>query len=159
MSKIRDSFELYLKTRFATQFPSLEKERENLFKTEKTFYQQPWIELIKKYKSSNKKISEVNEALKHLPSDQIKDFQDFIYSGFMTDNNLKLYDHQYKMLKNSVEGQNSVITSGTGSGKTEAFLLPLFAYLIKESSDWAKPNDPPDHLNDWWKNEEWKKVM
>ncbi len=155
--KIRDSFELYIKTRFATQFSSVEKEREKLFKTEKIFYQQPWIELIKKYKSSNKKISETNDALKNFSPDQIKDFQKFIYSGFMTDNNQELYEHQYAMLKNSVEGQNCVITSGTGSGKTEAFLLPLFAYLIKESSGWTKPDNPPDHLNDWWKNEEWKR--
>ena len=62
-----------------------------------------------------------------------------------------------KCYKKNLSGKNAVITSGTGSGKTEAFLLPLFAYLIKESSNWKKPNPSPQNLNDWWKNKTWQK--
>ena len=35
-------------------------------------------------------------------------------------------------------------------------MLPLVASLIKESSKWEKPDTPPDHLNDWWRDEDWK---
>ena len=153
--EIKKGFELYVKTRFATQFPSIEREREKIFKKEGVFYREPWVELIRKYKSSGKKISDLNENdLKGLSEIQIKEFQDFVQSGLMGD--FPLYEHQYKMLTKSLEGTNTVITSGTGSGKTEAFLLPLFASLIKESSKWEKPGNPPDHLDDWWKDEDWK---
>ena len=124
------------------------------------FYRKPYIELIQKYKGSGKKISDLNEKdLKGFSFNQIKDFQSFIQSGLMEDKEdkkIELYEHQYEILKKSLEGNNVVITSGTGSGKTEAFLLPLFAYLIKESSSWKKPEEPHVNLNDWWENKKWK---
>lgn len=60
------------------------------------------------------------------------------------------------MLKTALDKKNCVITSGTGSGKTESFLLPLFAQLAKEMKHWSKPNAAHAHQNDWWKNIEWK---
>ena len=156
--EIKNSFKLYVQTRFKTQFPSVEKEREKLLDKEELFYQRPWIELIQKYKSSGKIISDLTgNDLRNFSPEQIKEFQFFVQSGLMK-KELPLYKHQYQMLKSSLEGKNTVITSGTGSGKTESFLLPLFAYLVKESSSWVKPNrPPPPYLNDWWKSAEYKK--
>ena len=155
--EIRDGFKLYVKTRFATQFPSVEKERGEILDTKDIFYKNPYIELIQKYKSSGKKITNLTiEDLKDFSENQIKDFQSFASSGLI-EKNIELYKHQHQMLKKTLSGKNAVITSGTGSGKTEAFLLPLFAYLVKESSTWKKPNPLPQHLNDWWKNEAWQK--
>ncbi len=154
--EIKNSFKLYVKTRFATQFDSVEKEREKMLSKEGVFYKDPYIELIPKYKSSNKKISDLNtEDLKDFSSTQIESFQSFVSSGLF-DRDRELYEHQQKMLKKSLDGQNAVITSGTGSGKTESFLLPLFARLIKESALWEKPSLAPRNLNDWWKNREWQ---
>ena len=154
--EIKSGFELYVKTRFASQFDSVNAEREKLLNEEGVFYKNPYIELIPKYKSSNKKISDLTtEDLNDFSADSIKAFSDFCQSGLF-DENRKLYKHQYQMLKKSLEGQNAVITSGTGSGKTESFLLPLFAQLVKESSCWEKPDKAPPNLNDWWKNKEWK---
>ena len=66
--EIKDSFKLYVQTRFATpQFPSVEEERKKRLDQEGLFYQKPWIELIPKYKSSEKKISD-------LTKDNFKDF-------------------------------------------------------------------------------------
>ena len=154
--EIRDSFKLYVKTRFATQFESVEKEREQILDTEGVFYKNPYIELIPRYKSCDKKVSDIQD-LEDFSPNQVKEFQSFVQSGLIKDKDLKLYLHQEQMLDKSLAGQNAVITSGTGSGKTESFLLPLFAQLIKESSSWEKPGDFHPNLNDWWKNEEWKK--
>ncbi|MDE0518928.1 MAG: DEAD/DEAH box helicase, partial [Bdellovibrionales bacterium] len=155
--EVKNSFKLYVQTRFKTQFLSVEKERKKLLDGEGLFYQNPWIELIQKYKSSGKKISDLTRNdLKDFSSAQMEDFQSFVQSGLM-EKDLTLYKHQYQMLKRSLEGKNAVITSGTGSGKTESFLLPLFSYLIKESSLWEEPDECKPHLNDWWKNVEYKK--
>ena len=155
--EIKNSFKLYVQTRFKTQFESVEEEREKRLDEKGLFYQQPWVELIRKYESSGKSVSDLNKQdLKDFSNEQLEDFKSFIQAGLITED-YQLYKHQYQMLKNSLAGKNTVITSGTGSGKTEAFLLPLFAYLVKESSTWKKPGEALPHLNDWWKNEEWKK--
>lgn len=155
--EVKNSFKLYVQTRFKTQFSSVEGEREELLDKEGLFYQEPWVELIQKYKSSGKRMSDLTkDDLKGFSSELLKEFQSFVQSGLM-EKDPPLYKHQYQMLKSSLGGKNAVVTSGTGSGKTESFLLPLFAYLIKESSSWKSPNEPELHLNDWWKNKEHQK--
>ena len=50
------------------------------------------------------------------------------------------YAHQVEMLRRGTRaGSPGIVTSGTGSGKTEAFLLPVFAALAKEAKRWPKP--------------------
>ncbi len=45
------------------------------------------------------------------------------------------YDHQARALQATVlEGKSLVVTTGTGSGKTESFLLPILARLADEAS-------------------------
>ena len=39
-----------------------------------------------------------------------------------------------------------MVTSGTGSGKTECFLLPVLAALIEESARWERPAARPDRF-------------
>jgi DEAD/DEAH box helicase domain-containing protein len=62
-----------------------------------------------------------------------------------------LRQHQAEALERSFDpnrrdGRNVVVTSGTGSGKTEAFLLPVLARIVQESLGWQ--SDPPIHP--WW---------
>ncbi|WP_265184835.1 DEAD/DEAH box helicase, partial [Salmonella enterica] len=45
------------------------------------------------------------------------------------------------------------MTSGTGSGKTESFMLPILAALSNEAIGWPAPRD--SYLqNRWWHNAE-----
>ena len=44
----------------------------------------------------------------------------------------KLYQHQEKALEIIGQGHNAVITTGTGSGKTESFLYPILNHILKE---------------------------
>jgi DEAD/DEAH box helicase domain-containing protein len=48
-------------------------------------------------------------------------------------------------------GRNPVITSGTGSGKTEAFLLPLLLRLANEAASWKQQ----PAANRWWDSGGW----
>jgi ATP-dependent helicase YprA (DUF1998 family) len=47
----------------------------------------------------------------------------------------RLYAHQHKALLAGAAGKPFVITTGTGSGKTEAFLLPVFNGILKRKRD------------------------
>lgn len=43
-----------------------------------------------------------------------------------------LYLHQEQAIRKCVSGQNLVVSTGTGSGKTETFLIPILNELLKE---------------------------
>lgn len=43
-----------------------------------------------------------------------------------------LYIHQERALRKASRGENLVVTTGTGSGKTECFLLPVLQQLLSE---------------------------
>lgn len=152
--KIQSNFLLYIKTAFATKFPSVEEEREALLNRPGVFRQEPWIEPLARYKRI-KKIAELSPAdVPGLKGEQITDFINLASCGLVGD--YKLFGHQLEMLHRAASGQNVVITAGTGSGKTEAFLLPLFAYLARESKTWKAPRKPTEHVNDWWRNYVWQ---
>jgi ATP-dependent helicase YprA (DUF1998 family) len=68
---------------------------------------------------------------------------DLIHKGLLDDemkrmfkegemDTFKLYDHQVQAIKQVQAKNNLVITTGTGSGKTEAFLYPILNEIIKE---------------------------
>ncbi len=43
-----------------------------------------------------------------------------------------LYAHQEESLRKTTSGHNSIIATGTGSGKTECYLLPVLDHLLRE---------------------------
>lgn len=51
-----------------------------------------------------------------------------------------LYAHQANMMRRGLSvGRPGIVTSGTGSGKTESFLLPIFARIAVEAQQWPVP--------------------
>lgn len=46
-----------------------------------------------------------------------------------------LYSHQEEAIRNSYAGRNQVVVTGTGSGKTECFLLPVIDHLLRQHED------------------------
>ncbi len=70
---------------------------------------------------------------------------------------VKLYQHQFEALRLGIQGEDVVVTTGTGSGKTEAFLLPLLADLSRDSRSWPRrpiPDDP-DERDAWAASRQW----
>lgn len=150
---IRDNFLLYVKTAFGTQYPSLEAEREEKLLDTAAFHQEPWIEPIPVYKTHKRAADLDSHDVPGLDPEAIEAFKELALCGLVGD--FALYDHQTEMLRKVLAGQDAVVTAGTGSGKTESFLLPIFAYLASESRRWPAAGEPHPHSLDWWKNEAW----
>ena len=151
---IKENFLLYVKTAFGTRYKSddpeidtFEKRREELLNKDGVFYREPWLEPILSYATNGNTIDKVD--FDNLLEKNVKDkFVSFAKKGILR-GDFPLYAHQETMLKNALSGQNCIITSGTGSGKTEAFLLPLFAQIMKEAVNWSQSNY---RSTEWWKN-------
>jgi DEAD/DEAH box helicase domain-containing protein len=151
---IKENFIRYVKTAFGTKFEGLEKERYDLLNYDKVLYRKPWIEPLPDYVSSGKKINDLTiEDLGYVLNEaEAITFKGLVNTGLV--GNFPLYFHQTEMLKQALLGKNCIITSGTGSGKTESFLLPLFAQLSKELANWQAPTSKSQSLNTWWQENE-----
>ncbi|WP_297333840.1 DEAD/DEAH box helicase [Flavobacterium sp.] len=147
---IKENFIRYVKTAFGTKFESVEKERYDLLNYDKVLYRKPWIEPLPDYISSGKKINDLTaEDLGNALSEaEANTFKGLVNTGLV--GNFPLHSHQAEMLKQALLGNNCIITSGTGSGKTESFLLPLFGQLSKELTNWQIPNQKSPSVNIWW---------
>lgn len=152
---IRKNFLLYIRTAFGTQYPGVENERLRLLEAPGVVAQEPWIELLARYQSSGKTITTITASdVPMLSARVLADFQRLCACGLIGD--FKLHRHQLEMLVRCLSGHNAVVTAGTGSGKTESFLLPIFAQLAKESEGWPAPSAPLAHLDDWWRSDSWQ---
>ena len=146
----------YVKTAFGTRFQSIEEEREMKLSMNGTLSQEPWLEPLPIYVSSHKKINDLSdEDLPNMKEDEIRIFKGLVQCGLFR-SDIELYQHQLNMLKTSLAGRNCVITAGTGSGKTESFLLPLFAQIAREIPRWKRPLGSCDGVDSWWNDRKWQ---
>lgn len=152
--EVAENYLLYAQTAFGTRFPSVEKERDMLLRDSTAIWQEPWVEPIPRYERAKWIAELAAQDLPGLSAEAAERFKVLARCGLVGD--YPLYSHQVEMLKNALGGQDAVVTAGTGSGKTESFLLPLFAYLVQESFGWDPPGEAPPHLNDWWRADDWK---
>ena len=137
-------YQLYIKSAFPLRYQSLAKERDRILQQPGILSQPPLIEPVPTYPSSGKTLK---DAANQLPSQ----YQDLAHLGqTLFDSNIQLYQHQWQSL-DAVINQNKdiVVTTGTGSGKTECFLLPLLAQLAKDLQTWQPNQNPPSNYR-WW---------
>jgi DEAD/DEAH box helicase domain-containing protein len=137
-------YQLYIKSAFPLRYRTLADERDLLLQKPGLLSQPPLIEPIPIYPSSNLTIS---DAANKLPLE----YRDLAQLGQQVfPSNIPLYEHQWQSLTKVLENQKDiVVTTGTGSGKTECFLLPLLAQLAKESKNWETAAQPSNN-HFWW---------
>ena len=135
-SNIRNAYLKYISSGLPFFRKEYGQERDRLMEETGTICQPPIIELVTKYheKATLREFCAVEGVSQEL--------NDFVNTGLFNSSGhqeRKLYDHQYEALKEAhINRKNIVVTTGTGSGKTECFLLPVIADLIKESENWKE---------------------
>lgn len=135
-NEIFDAYIKYINSGLPFFREEYNQERNALIREAGTICQPPIIEIVPKY-HEKATLAEfcTNEGV---PTE----LNDFVNTGLFVNNSQQerhLYDHQYEALKEAhINRKHIIVTTGTGSGKTECFLLPVIADLIAESKNWGK---------------------
>lgn len=152
--KIEDDYARYFEHAFKVKNEAVDEERMNTLKEGVNMSKKPYIELLPEY-ASVKGIGKGEEGINKLAKkfadafggEEIAKsfFSEFISKGLMRGlmKDFTPYGHQIGMMEKAFAGEgvkykNTVITAGTGSGKTESFLLPLLANIFKEAQSWGQ---------------------
>ena len=150
---IREGYLRYFDTAFWLRDEKLMAERRRLLEQDGVVFQDALIEPLPAY-PSGRTILEVcaDAGLDRAIADRLGRML------FDADGEFELWEHQARSLEVSLAkgdgARNVVVTSGTGSGKTECFLLPVFARLLAEARSWG----PQPELDRWWTTDrgEWR---
>lgn len=138
---LRDFYISYYETPFELRDEGLSAERRRLLLQDGEIYREPLIEVLPGYASSRQTIHDLVAELKLDP-----DVADFITQGLFP-RGRALYEHQRDTFRAAVGGRDFIVTAGTGSGKTETFLLPILWRLVEESKTWTPSGTP---AASWW---------
>ena len=146
--RLNDVYRKYIESAFPLRYPNMAAERRTLYSGSDTLSQPPLLEPTPVYPSSNLTLS---EAAALLP----REYRDLpnIAQGLLGDPDIRLWKHQWESVRTVLEDKRDlVVTTGTGSGKTECFLLPVLAELARESAEWPASTTPPNGRK-WWESE------
>lgn len=138
--ELRETYKKYIDTSLFFSNKRLEDERSRLFDSGDTITKYPIIEFTPKYKE----YKSLNEICKELSLNE--KFAAFASNGLFANRGpveSKLYLHQYQSIKEAVlNRKNIIVTTGTGSGKTECFLFPLMYDILNEKFKNSNTNIP-----------------
>jgi ATP-dependent helicase YprA (DUF1998 family) len=130
---LRADYFRYYDTPFALADKQVQAERKRLLDQDGVAWREPWIEPLRPHLASSKTFEEDCAVAGAHP-----DLSSFARAGLLPGDAIeRLYAHQAETLQQALAGKNTVITAGTGAGKTEAFLLPILSTLLAESERWA----------------------
>ncbi|KEI16343.1 hypothetical protein Z959_09975 [Clostridium novyi B str. ATCC 27606] len=130
---LKERLENYIKAQYFAENDLLLEATESILKKEGVLFQEPFIEATQNYKI------EVNGFEN---SNLDKDIKKYLKS--LIKYKLGVFDtpfvHQVKALEAYHAGKDLLVTTGTGSGKTECFLWPILTEILKQVSN---------NLNNW----------
>ena len=150
--QLKDHLKRYIQSAFGTDSPSFEAERAALLNTPGVLFQEPYLELLPSYVNG--------KALSTLDGGDLPGLDEAARQGFIAlagaglmPVGADLYVHQQRMLQAAMQRKHCVVVTGTGSGKTESFLLPVFASVAREalrpSGGWTAVAPTPELPSEW----------
>ena len=164
--RIRDFYISYLDTAFRIRQERLAEERRTLLHRPGNLTTHPFLEPVPRYRASERALEDLvaddaSNPLAPLSDAGRQAFIELALSGLFPGEASgnphlrrrsvhKPYTHQMEMLTRGLKpGCPGIVTSGTGSGKTESFMLPILAALSDEAVSWPRPS--PGYLRGrWW---------
>jgi hypothetical protein len=165
--RIVDFFISYVETAFRIADRSAAESRHQLLLSPDALSTDPYIEPVLRYETSPRKLEQLinHDVLAPIsPAGRIA-FVEMALSGLFDGeeadpasnagarrkSKYPPYLHQEEMLRRGIrKGQPGIVTSGTGSGKTEGFMLPVLAKISDEASRW--PAQQAGYLEStWWR--------
>lgn len=129
-TNIKNKYIQYLLTTFKIDDNNLEKQfKDELYKDGK-LSKGPYLEVSNSFKKGRS----INELIKN--SILVKEFNNFKSPSFPFQNkDINIYFHQEQAIVKATSGENIIVSTGTGSGKTESFLIPILNQLLKEKEE------------------------
>ncbi|HVW30397.1 MAG TPA: DEAD/DEAH box helicase [Polyangiaceae bacterium] len=139
-----DTYIRYVETPFRLRHPALSEERRLLLRAPGTVQQLPIFEFLPGYQQTQGSLRDAVRA-----AGLAAEVADFLEAGLWSHGE-RPYTHQAEALALGTDPRapHVVVTTGTGSGKTECFLLPILARLAQESAGW--PAVPAETYERWW---------
>ena len=119
--KIVEKYKRYLKTIFQIADPVYATQFEKELNKKDIFAKGPYLDAVDSFKKGKSLNQLINEGI--LPDS----FRNYIFAMDRT-----LYQHQESAIYKAKQGKNLVVSTGTGSGKTESFLIPILSELAEE---------------------------
>ena len=139
-ARLREQVFRYYGTPYRLRVPEVEAERLALLDRDGATWREPWIEAIADYELTGDGFANALRAIE--APDELASFANCGLIEYAD-----IFKHQRDALRESRAGSNVAITAGTGSGKTESFLLPVVSALIEESARWIGTSPVGD---EWW---------
>lgn len=128
--EIKKEYIGYISTTFHFRNQNLQKKL--LEELDKTVSNGPFVEIKDSFKSG-KSIDELID--KGTLSPLFRDLEKIKKYDPKLPVSRPLYLHQEKAIENIVAGKNVVVSTGTGSGKTNCFLIPVINELLREKEN------------------------
>lgn len=120
--KITDFYRRYLLTTFGTNNDQYNQQLREALEKPGAIADGPYISMTDPYE---KGMSLAALAEEGIVSTEILKMDNFCP-------NRPLYKHQEAAVRKAVDGNNLIVTTGTSSGKTESFLIPVINQLLRE---------------------------
>lgn len=131
IKELHSSLRDYIEATYHISSPALIEQRKELLDRDSVIFREPYIESTPRYQTG-----EAFSAIKGLPQAALDAY--LALSSAQGGFEKLLYDPPYKhqsdaIRRTLIEGKNILVMTGTGSGKTEAFLLPILGKLANEA--------------------------
>ncbi|OLR58524.1 hypothetical protein BHF70_02145 [Anaerostipes sp. 494a] len=122
--EITKKYKRYLRTIFEIADEEYSAQFKQELEAKESFAKGPYLDVVDSFKKGRTLKQLIESGL--LP-------ESFQECGFIMDR--PLYLHQEEAIKRCAEGKNIVVSTGTGSGKTESFLIPILRELTLEDEN------------------------